>query len=455
MNNEVIESLVSKIIQSYKFVGFKNDTIFERDLFLSLLTCALVKINSSKGFVSVSSLIDTKKDFSQSVKSLAKNKDFTLALQCLFIDIIYLYEKNEGNIQVDEVFLFANNQQISKLTIEELICLYDRVLQRLQAMNLPDQFASDFSYQTLPFNFAELYTKLLQPKQNSRVYDPYAMTGESIVDFSLLNNNISVTTESVNQSSRYIQHKLLIAGTSETYAKNSFALEPKSNVNKGEFDYSFTLLQPNISAEIEDITGDSSRRLKGNFEEQRIPKSVVKSRFWEHALIHHMLYSLKDSGKAIIITGKGPLSRHSDFHSRKILVDKNLIDGVIQLPAKLLDARTVSLFAVILNKGRSDKDKIILIDARDCCTFESGINKLTNIDDIANAYRIQSSQSLTSELVTPTSIIEKGYSFNVDTYLSSEAQQYENINAEETQQALLRQLRITDSIIKKLNHLIK
>jgi len=272
-----------------------------------------------------------------------------------------------------------------------------------------------------------------------------------VYEFGLLNNNISVTTESVNQSSRYIQHKLLIAGASETYAKNSFALEPKSNVNKGEFDYAFTLLQPNISAEIEDITGDRSRKLKGNFEEQRIPKSVVKSRFWEHALIHHMLYSLNDSGKAIIITGKGPLSRHSDFHSRKILVDKNLIDGVIQLPAKLLDARTVSLFAVILNKQRSHKDKIILIDAKGCCTFESGINKLTNIDDIISAYRAQSSQSLTFELVTPASIIEKGYSFNVDTYLTSEAQQYEDINAEEAQQALLKQQRITDLIIRELN----
>lgn len=453
MNNEVIENLVSRVVQSYKYVGFVNDTIHERDLFLSLLTCVLVKSSDLNSLISEFKLIKPNNDFLKTVTKYETSKNLSPALQSELVEIRDLIKRNNPSLAINEVFQFADDPQIKKLIKVDRITLYDRVLQRLQAMNLPDQFASDFSYQTLPFNFAELYTKLLQPKQNSRVYDPYAMTGESIVDFSLLNNDISVTTESVNQSSRYIQHKLLIAGASETYAKNSFALEPKSNVNKGEFDYAFTLLQPNISAEIEDITGDSSRKLKGNFEEQRIPKSVVKSRFWEHALIHHMLYSLNDSGKAIIITGKGPLSRHSDFHSRKILVDTNLIDGVIQLPAKLLDARTVSLFAVILNKQRSHKDKIILIDARDCCTFESGINKLTSIDDIASAYRAQSSRSLTFELVTPTSIVEKGYSFNVDTYLSSEALQYEDINAEETQQALLRQQRITDSIIKKLNTL--
>jgi hypothetical protein len=455
MNNEVIENLVSRVVQSYKFVGFVNDTIHERDLFLSLLTCVLVKSSDLNSLISEFRLKNTENDFLKAVTEHSTNKSLSLALQGLLVEISDLIKWNNPSLAVHEVFQFSDDSQIRKLIKLERITLYDRVLQRLQAMNLPDQFASDFSYQSLPFNFAELYTKLLQPKKNSRVYDPYAMTGESIVDFALLNNDTSVTTESVNQSSRYIQHKLLIAGASENHAKNSFALEPKSNVNKGEFDYACTLLQPNISAEIEDITGNSSRKLKGNFEEKRIPKSVVKSRFWEHALIHHMLYSLNDSGKAIIITGKGPLSRHSDFHSRKILADKNLIDGVIQLPEKLLDTRTVSLFAIILNKRRSNKDKIILIDARDCCTSESGINKLTNIDDIANAYRVQNSQSLTFEIVTPASIIEKGYSFNVDTYLSSEAPQHEDINAEETQQALLRQQRITDAIIKKLNYFIK
>lgn len=451
MNKDVIESLVSNVIQSYKFVGFKSDTIHERDLFLSLLTCALVKTDSSEGFTSLSSLMDTKKDFSKTVKTLANNKNFTPALREFFIDLSDLYEKNDGDIVIEEVFQFANKQQVSKLSNEELICIYDRVLQRLQAMNMPDHLASDFSYQSLPFNFAELYTELLQPKQSSRVYDPYAMTGESIVDFSLLNRGLNVTTESVNQSSRYIQHKLLIAGASEIRAKNSFALAPEANVKQAEFDFAFTLLQPSISSEIEDITADNSKKLRGNFEKARIPNAVIKSRFWEHALIHHILYALNDSGKAIIITGKGPLSRHSDFHSRKILVESNLIDGVIKLPSKLLDARTVSLFAIILNKKRSKTDKVKFIDVKDCYIPENGINKLANIDEIANTFHSKASSSVYVESVVPSSIIENGYSLNVENYLSNEVQQYEHINVEEVQQALSKQQRITDLIIKKLS----
>lgn len=167
------------------------------------------------------------------------------------------------------------------------------------------------------------------------------------------------------------------------------------------------------------------------------------------------MYSLNDSGKAIIITGKGPLSRHSDFHSRKILVDNNQIDAVIQLPAKLLDARTVPLFVIILSKQRSANKKVTFIDVRNCFTSEAGINTLTSIDDIAAAYRTQSSQSIKLELVTLDTIIENGYSLNVDTYVAHDKQHYENIDIEGVQQALLKQQRNTDLIIKKLNIYLK
>jgi hypothetical protein len=96
---------------------------------------------------------------------------------------------------------------------------------------------------------------------------------------------------------------------------NSFALDPATNIEKGEFDYAITLLQPSIYSEIEAIRGDNSKALKRNYEENQIPKAVLKSRFWEHALIHHMFYSLNDSGKAVITIGKRPLSRHSTFAS--------------------------------------------------------------------------------------------------------------------------------------------
>lgn len=451
MNNEMIENLVSKIVQSYKFVGFTNDTIHERDLFLSLITCVLIESPELNKLISVFKRVTPNIDFLKTVTDLSTSKKLSPALQVFLVELSGLIHKNKSSLDVSEVFQFADNSQMMRLPKEERISLYNRVLQRLQAMNLPDQFASDFSYHSLPFNFAELNTKLLLPDQNSHAYDPYAMTGESIVDFALLNNSIKITTESINQSSCYIEHQLLIAGAGKLKIKNSFALAPEPNVKKGEFDYAFTLLQPVISTEIEDITGDNSKKIKENYEEERIPKPIVKSKFWEHALIHHMLYSLNDSGKAIIVTGKGPLSRHSDFHSREILVNNNQIDGVIKLPPKLLDARTVPLFVIILNKRRNDTDKVIFIDAKDCFIPDNGINKLTNIDEIANSYHNHNSQSVNMEIVNLASIIENGCSLNVDTYLSNDAQQYEQINVEEIQQALSKQQRITDSIIKKLN----
>jgi hypothetical protein len=452
MSNEVIESLVSKIIQSYKYVGFINDTIHERDLFLSFLTFTLVKTENSKGAVSLSEALDKDLDFHEACKSFAKKADITPALLNFLNELSKLLVDNantHGKLVLKEILQLSADFTVKSLTVEERISVYDRVLQRLQAMNTPDQLSSDFSYQTLPFNFAELYTKLLSPSKGQHAYDPYAMTGESIVDFALLNKGVSITTESVNQSSRYIQHKLLIAGASSINTENSFALASKPNIRQAEFDLAFTLLQPNISSEIEEATVGDTKKLKGEFEHNRIPKTVVKSRFWEQALIHHMLYSLNDSGKAVIITGKGPLSRHSDYHSRKLLIDNNQIDGIIQLPTKLLDARTVPLFAIVLNKKRSNTNKVKFIDAHDNFISENGINKLTRLDDIAEAFHSSTSKSVTN--VSTDSIIENGYSLNVESYLSREVQPFEYIDVEEVQQALTKQQRITDLIVKKLD----
>lgn len=450
MKIDVIESLVSTVVQSYKYVGFINDTIHERDLYLALLTCVLVKSPDLENLITECSQKNLNCDFLETVRKYSTDELLTPALRA-FLNELEELANNTQQFVFNEVFQLRDNPDIQKLTQKDRVTLYDRVLQRLQAMNLPDQFATDFSYQALPFNFSKLYSKLLQPKPKCRVYDPYAMAGESIVDFALQNESLTITTESVSQSSRYIRHQLLIAGVQELNTINSFALDPATNIKEGEFDYAITLLQPSIYSEIEDIRADKSKSLKGNYEENRIPKAVLKSRFWEHALIHHMLYSLNDSGKAIIITGKGPLSRHSDFHSRKELVDNNKIDAVIQLPPKLLDARTVPLFAIVLNKKRSNKDKITFIDARNCFTSDAGINTLTSIDDIAAAYRTQSSQSIKLELVTPEAVIKNGYSLNVDTYVAHEKRPHEDIDVEAVQQALLKQQRHTDLLIKKLS----
>lgn len=451
MNNDVIESLVSTVIQSYKYVGFTNDRIHERDLYLTLLTCVLVKSPNLDNLITECKQKKSNHEFLATVRKYSTNKALNPALKAFLNELEELTNSNSQKLVFSEVFQLRDNSNIQKLSRKERVTLYDRVLQRLQAMNLPDQFAAEFSYQALPFSFAELYSKLLQPQSKSRVYDPYAVAGESIVDFALQNQSVCITTESVNQSSRYIRHQLLIAGVPELNTMNSFALDPATNIKKGEFDYAITLLQPSIYSEIEDIRGDNSKALKGNYEENRIPKAVLKSRFWEHALTHHMLYSLNDSGKAVIITGKGPLSRHSDFHSRKQLVDNNQIDAVIQLPPKLLDARTVPLFAIVLNKERSNKEKITFIDARNCYIPDAGINILTSIDEIAAAYRNQSSQSIKLELITPDIVINNGYSLNVDTYIVHEKRNYEDIDVEAIQQALLKQQRKTDSIISKLN----
>lgn len=456
MTNSDIEKLVLNALQSYKHIGFTHDTIVERDLFLGVLTCSLM-IQTSPANSRVWCLLDELVQPEDKVASHVTSDEQSPAIIKFMQDLhkrISAYASSEKTKNLlNEIRELSTDTLFSKLDKTHAIELYDRILQRLQAMNSSNIFSRDFNYQTLPFNFAYLVSKLAAVKAKASVYDPYAMCGEAMVEFALQNEEVQITTESVNQSSIYIYHKLLIAGAASINAMNSFSMSPTPNIGKLHFDLAFTLIQPSMSAEIDGMATahKQTKKLAGNFEEDRVPKEVLVSRYWEHALIHHMLYSLKADGKAIVITGLGPLVRQADFKSRKLLLENNLIDAVIQLPAKLIDYRTVPLFATILKKNRLASEPVKFIDASRYCYLENGINKLDNLDEIAALYHTSDATKPELVLVTTSTVIQNECSLNVAAYVATLDEHHEYIDFDDTMSALSRQQRITNKLIDNLS----
>jgi hypothetical protein len=455
MKSEDIESLVIKALQTYKFIGFVHDTIIERDTFLALLTCSLLDHLASTTDAGTLNFLHETITFERSENQQPSIRHFATPIKQFVLDLsrnmTEKFNQEKASEAVFELWDLSRHSLFKQLDRESSIILYDRTLQRLQAMNSKDQLQSDFTYQIQPFNFASLVSRLIPLKPEASIYDPYAMSGESSVDFALQNITAHITTESISQSSKYIRHKLLIAGTSSINAMNSFALSVRPNVQKQQFDLAFTLLQPNMSAEIDGTLHKKTKILAGEFDHERIPKEIIVSRFWEHALIHHILYSLKPDGHAIVFTGLGPLVRQSDFKSRKILLEANHIDAIIQLPAKLIDSRTVPLFAIILKKNRRSSDTIKFIDVSSYCYFNNGINQLTGIDDIARLYQNPDNKSPNIASITSDDVIQNGCSLNVASYVESLDENFEYIDFEETISALSRQQKITNLLIDQLS----
>ncbi|WP_273020916.1 N-6 DNA methylase [Rheinheimera sp.] len=457
MRNSNIETLVLTTLQSYKHIGFTHDTIVERDLFLSVLACSLLLQTSptnSKVWYVLDELVQSENKADLQFTSDEPNPSIVEFIQDLRKRISAYPSLEKIKNLLKEIRELSTDTLFSTLDKTQAIEFYDRVLQRLQAMNSPNLFSDDFIYQTLPFNLASLVSKLAPVKPKANVYDPYAICGEASVEFALLNKEVKITTESVNQSSIYIYHKLLIAGATSIKTINSFSMSPKANVDSQQFDLAFTLLQPSMSAEIEGSKHKQTKKLAGNFEQERVPKDVLVSRYWEHALIHHMLYSLKPDGKAVVITGLGPLVRQSDFKSRKLLLENNLIDAVVQLPAKLIDYRTVPLYVTIFRKNRLVSEPIKFIDASRYCHFENGINKLVNLDEIAELYHSSNVSKPELVLVSTNSVTQNECSLNVANYVSTLDRHHEYIDFDDTMTALSRQQRITNMLIENLTKIL-
>ena len=138
----------------------------------------------------------------------------------------------------------------------------------------------------------------------------------------------------------------------------------------------------------------------------------------------HLLYSLKEDGKAAIVVPTGFITAKSGiaFKIRKHLVDgeKSILRGVVSMPSNIFANTGTNVSVVFIDK--SGVDKPVLIDASKLGeTIKENGNQKTKlrteeIQQIVNTFR--NKEVVEDFSVTPTfdEIKEKGYSFSAGQY---------------------------------------
>lgn len=138
----------------------------------------------------------------------------------------------------------------------------------------------------------------------------------------------------------------------------------------------------------------------------------------------HLLYSLKEDGKAAIVVPTGFITAKSGiaFKIRKHLVDgeKSILRGVVSMPSNIFANTGTNVSVVFIDK--SGVDKPVLIDASKLGeTIKENGNQKTKlrteeIQQIVNTFR--NKDVVEDFSVTPTfdEIKEKGYSFSAGQY---------------------------------------
>lgn len=139
--------------------------------------------------------------------------------------------------------------------------------------------------------------------------------------------------------------------------------------------------------------------------------------------IQHILYSLKEKGKAAIVVPTGFITAQSGIEKkiRQTIVDNHWLKGVISMPSNIFANTGTNVSVLFIDKSNTDGE-IILVDASKLGTkVKDGKNQKTvlsqeEIERIEDVFINQKVEDDFSVKVTYDDIIEKNYSLSAGQY---------------------------------------
>ena len=316
-----------------------------------------------------------------------------------------------------------------------------------------DFFSTIFEYLIKDYNangggnYAEYYTPhaiaaimaqlLVDPSEDVRsvtCYDPSAGTGTLVIALAhaIGEQNCTVYTQDISdKSSTMMMLNLILNSMSHSLThviqgntlKHPFHKNEDGSLRK--FDY--IVSNPPFKLDFSDYHSDlKTDSYKGRFFAgiPNIPSKNKKGMEIYLCFFQHLLYSLKEDGKAAIVVPTGFITAKSDiaFKIRKHLVDgeKSILRGVVSMPSNIFANTGTNVSVVFIDK--SGVDKPVLIDASKLGeTIKENGNQKTKlrteeIQQIVNTFR--NKEVIEDFSVTPTfdEIKEKGYSFSAGQY---------------------------------------
>lgn len=142
----------------------------------------------------------------------------------------------------------------------------------------------------------------------------------------------------------------------------------------------------------------------------------------DYAFISHMIEAaVEDGGRVGVIVPHGVLFRGgSEGKIRKQLIEENLLDGVIGLPANLFFGTGIPAAILLFKKGRNTTDVMIVDASRE---FDDGKrqNRLRgqDVDKVVATFRAGSSTEKYSHKATLNEMRENEYNLNVSRYVDT------------------------------------
>lgn len=285
---------------------------------------------------------------------------------------------------------------------------------------------------------------------NVTIYDPSAGSGTLLMNLAhqIGENKCTIYSQDISQKSSQLLRLNLILNnlvhSIPNIVQGNTILDPyhKEDGRLQQFDY--IVSNPPFKLDFSDYRDD----LDSDANKERffagIPKTPkkAKSKMAIYELfIQHILYSLKENGKAAIVVPTGFITAQSgiDKKIRQRLVKEKMLAGVVSMPSNIFASTGTNVSVLFIDK--QNKGDVVLIDASNLGkTVKEGKNQKTVLQHdeeelIINTFVQKEEVEDLSVVVSYDEIKQKNYSLSAGQYFEIKIE-YVDITAEEFQQKL-------------------
>lgn len=301
-----------------------------------------------------------------------------------------------------------------------------------------------------PSQVSELVTQLVKPRENDRIYDPTCGSGGLLLKAyrKVPSGKVAIYGQELNaQTWALCTMNMFLHGVDDARIWQGDTLSNPQNIEDDALmKFQCVVANPPFSLDKWDsgFLSDAAVDAKGKKQEKMKAELDPWKRFdWgvppaskgDYAFVLHMLSSLDaESGRMAIVLPHGVLFRGaSEGKIRRQLVEFNLLDAVIGLPANLFYGTGIPACILVFKKNRTRRD-VLFIDASGEGNYEKDKNQNrlrdSDIARIVSAYEAREDREKFSHVATFDEIKENDFNLNIPRYVDT-SEEEEQINLEE------------------------
>lgn len=296
---------------------------------------------------------------------------------------------------------------------------------------LISRFASDAGKKAgefyTPTAVSRLLAKLAAPVPGDMICDPACGSGSLLIqaskevgseNFSLYGQEVNGATWALSRMNMFL-HAADAANIEWCDTLNSPALVEGDHLQR----FDVVLANPPFSLDKWGAEG------AGNDQFKRFWRGVPPKSKGDYAFITHMIEIAKrQSGRVAVIVPHGVLFRgRAEGRIRRQLIEENLLDAVIGLPANLFTTTGIPVAILIFDRAREegganeDRSDVLFIDASKEFTPDKNRNVMgkIHIDKVLKTYRTRAEVERYSHRASPKQIAENGYNLNIPRYVDT------------------------------------